>query len=170
MKPKIVSKFYHYLNYYFNEYINNNTKTNDDFGFLNFIKNKIENIYLDPKKKELLNLEIKNLSFDSLKSIKNDLISFIEEKKGKGYNLMFDLEEFNVFNYFKKFYICFKEKIICPENLNTIKEINKYFDEIKDYSLPGQEEIIKINEEKLIYNNSEEHKLLIITMIKEKFR
>jgi len=159
-ETKIESNFYHYLNYYFNEHINNNTKSNDDFGFLNFIKSKIENIYLDSKKKELLNLEIKNLSFDLLESIKKDLISFIEEKKGKGYNLMLDLEEFNVFNYFKKLYICFKEKIIFPENLNTLKEINRYFDEIKDYSLPGQEEIIKINEEKLIYNNSEEHKLL----------
>jgi len=159
---KIESNFYDYLNYYFNEHINDNnkTKTNNDFGFLNFIKNKIDNIYSDPKKKDLLNLEIENLNIDSLKSIKKDLISFIEEKKAKGYNLMIDLEEIGAFNYFKKFYICFKEKIIFPENFNTLREINKYFDEIKDYSLPGEEETIKISEEKFIYNNSEEHKLL----------
>ena len=92
---KIESNFYDYLNYYFNEHINDNNKnkTNDDFGFLNFIKNKIDNIYSDPKKKELLNLEIENLNIDLLNSVKKDLISFIEEKKGKGCNLMIDLEE-----------------------------------------------------------------------------
>ena len=72
---------------------------------------------------------------------------------------MIDLKDNDILNSFKKFYICFKEKFIIPENSNTLKEINKYFDEIKDYSLPIQEKI-KITEEKFIYNDTQEHKLL----------
>ena len=59
---------------------------------------------------------------------------------------MIDLKDEDDLNTFKKFYICFKEKIIAPENINTLKEINKYFDEIKDYSLPTPEKnIVKEN-------------------------
>ena len=46
---------------------------------------------------------------------------------------MIDLEEIN---YFKKFYIGYNEKIIFPENLNNLKEINKFLGVIKNYSLP----------------------------------
>ena len=154
---KIETNFYHYLNYYFMEYINDNTKTDNDSSFLEFIQDKIENIISEPENLELLNEEINNSEFES---IKKDLEDFIEEKKGKGYNLMIDLKDKDDLNSFKKFYICFKEKIIVPENSYTLKEINKYFNEIKDYSLPKQEEKTKINEEKFIFNDSEEHKLL----------
>ena len=154
---KIGTNFYYYLNYYFMEYINDNAKADDDFSFLDFIQNKMENISSKPEKKKLLNAEIKNLNIESFKEHLNN---FIKEKKEKGYKLIIDLEDNDDFNYFKKFYICFKEKIIVPENSNTLKEINKYFDEIKDYSIPEQKENTKINEEKFIYNDSEEHKLL----------
>ena len=154
---KIERNFYYYLNYYFMEYINYNTKADNDSSFLEFIQNKIENICSDPEKRVLLNEKIKNLNTDS---IKQDLDYFIKEKKGKGYNLIIDLEDEDDFNYFKQFYICFKEKIIVPENSKTLKEINKYFDKIKDYSKPQQERTINKNEEKFIYNDSKEHKLL----------
>jgi len=154
---KIEKNFYHYLNYYFMEYYKYNNKTDEDFSFLEFIQNKIENIYSDPEKKVLVNEKLKNLNIQSIKQV---LDYFINEKKGKGFNLMIDLEDEDDINYFKKFYICFKEKIIFPENSNTLKEINKYFEEIKDYSLPEQEKTIKKNEEIFIYNDSEEHKLL----------
>ena len=154
---KIERNFYYYLNYYFTEYINYNTKTDNDSSFLEFIQDKIENICSDPEKRELINVKVKNLNIDS---IKQDLDYFIKEKKGKGFNLIIDLEDEDDLNYFKQFYICFKEKIIFPENSKTIKEINKYFNKIKDYSLPKQEKAINENKEKFIYNDSEEHKLL----------
>ena len=154
---KIGTNFYYYLNYFFMEYINDNTKTDDDFSFLDFIQNKIENISSEPEKKELLNEELTNLNIESFKE---DLNNFIKEKKEKGYKLIIDLEDNDDFNCFKKFYICFKEKIIVPENSNTLKEINNYFDEIKDYSLPEQNQNTNISEEKFIYNDSEEHQLL----------
>ena len=153
---KIETNFYHYLNYYFMEYINDNTIEDNDSTFLEYIQDKIENISSEPEKKELLKKQIINLNIESFKK---DIEDFIEEKKGKGYNLMIDLKDNDDLISFKKFYICFKEKIIVPENSNTLKEINKYFDEIKDYSLPIQEKI-KITEEKFIYNDTQEHKLL----------
>ena len=138
------------------EYINDNTIEDNDSTFLEYIQDKIENISSEPEKKELLKKQIINLNIESFKK---DIEDFIEEKKGKGYNLMIDLKDNDDLISFKKFYICFKEKIIVPENSNTLKEINKYFDEIKDYSLPIQEKI-KITEEKFIYNDTQEHKLL----------
>ena len=77
---KIETNFYHYLNYYFMEYINDNTKTDNDTSFLEFIQDKIENIYSEPENVELLKEEINNLE---LESIKKDLEDFIDEKKRK---------------------------------------------------------------------------------------
>ena len=94
------------------------------------------------------------------KNNKHDFSVFLLGRNDKIYNKLNFYFLILIINYFKKFYICFKEKIIVPENSNTLKEINKYFDEIKDYSLPEQKENTKINEEKFIYNDSEEHKLL----------
>jgi hypothetical protein len=101
---KIETNFYHHLNYYFMEYINYNTKTDNDSTFLEFIQDKIKNISSESEKIELLNREIKNLNIESF--IK-DLEDFIEEKKGKGYNLMIDLKDKDDLNSLKKFYICF---------------------------------------------------------------
>ena len=156
LKSEIQTDFYNYINYYFIEY----TKTNndDELSFIEFIQRKLKIIYSDSKKLEIIKNEIK--IFDKLEYIEKILIDFIEEKKGNGFNLLIDIDDKNDINILKQFYICFKNKLIFPQESDTIKAINKYFAEIKDYSLPIKENGIKIEKETLLYDDSKENKLL----------
>ena len=52
---KIETNFYHYLNYFFMEYINDKNRRDNDFTFLEFIQDKIQKISSEPVKIELLN-------------------------------------------------------------------------------------------------------------------
>ena len=60
----------------------------------------------------------------------------------------------------KDFYICFNKKLIPHDDSNSLKEINKYFDQIIDYSFPKHRNNEIKEKEKLIYNESKEHQLL----------
>ena len=160
LKSEILKEndFYHYLNYYFFEFINikNNKKT-----FIDFIQNKIIN--LNENQKELISNEFKNFQFNDniLEKAKKDLNNFVEEKKNKGYNnIIIDTNDQKDFSIIKYFYVCFKKNVKFHEDSNSIKEINNYFDQIKDHSFPKQESN-EINEkDKLIYDESKEHEIL----------
>ena len=156
---QIETDFYQYLNYYFLEYISVIIIDNE-LSFSDFLQRKIKTIYSESKKKELLKKEINNFDSNILENSKKILINFIEEKKGKGYNLMIDPDDKNDINIIKQFYICFNKRLIIPKNSNAIKEINNYFDKINDYTFPKQIIPEKNEKEEFIYDNSEEHTLL----------
>jgi len=149
--------FHHFINYYYIEYYNAN-KDNKMFSFLEYIKRIINSI--SPEEKKTLKIEIKNLKNELEKEIKYILESFIKEMQSKGYALMIDLEDKNELNILKMFYLCFKNRLLIPENSNAIKEINNYFNKINDYFLPKKNEIKDSQEEIFIYDNNEEHKFL----------
>ena len=154
--------FYHYLNYYFfkyYEYIASNK--NNKVTFIDFIKNEIIKIINLEQNKESTSNEFKNFNDIILENIKNLINIFIEEKKNKGYSsATINTDDSNDLAVIKYFYICFNKKLKLHEDSNSIKEINKYFDQIKDYSFPKRQNNEIIEKDKLIYNESKEHKIL----------
>jgi len=80
--------------------------------------------------------------------------------KDKGFNIFFDFND-KMVNTIKLFYIFFKEKILIPKVSKAIKDINNYFNNIKDYDFPNKYFDSKNNNEKeYIYDDSNEYKIL----------
>ena len=73
---------------------------------------------------------------------------------------MIDFDDKTEINALKMFYLCFLKRFLVPKNSNILKEINNYFNQINDYSLPKKIEINNSNEEIFIYDETEEHNLL----------
>ena len=156
---QIETNFYHFINYYFIEYNNNENKL---LSFLEYIKRKIKNV--DSNKKKILKNEMENIDKDQMVEIKNIFSVFVNDMKSKGEILKIDLEDDNEMNTLKIFYICFTKKILVPKTSNSFEKINNYFDNIKDYSFPSFDNEIKIEpfieEDFSIYNNVGEYVLL----------
>ena len=156
---QIETNFYHFINYYFIEYNNNENKL---LPFLEYIKRKIKNVESD--KKKMLKNEMGNIDKEQMIEIKNIFSVFVNDMKSKGEILKIDLEDDNEMNTLKIFYICFTKKILVPKTSNSLEKINNYFDNIKDYSFPSFGNEIKIEpfieEDISLYNNVGEYVLL----------
>jgi GTPase Era involved in 16S rRNA processing len=154
---QIETDFYHFINYYFIEY-NNNEDNNNLYSFLEYIKRKISNIESDLKK--LLKDEVKNLNEDIIKEIKQIFNSFIEEIKSKGQILIINFDENNEIIILKLFYVCFKKKLLIPKKSISLHQINNYFNNINDFSLPQKTKINTSEDTTFLYDDIKEHKLL----------
>ena len=166
---QIETNFYHFINYYFIEYNNNDNNENRILPFLEFIKNKIKNV--QPDKKKVLSDEIKSFDEKKMIEIKNIFSLFVNEMKSKGYILKIELDNNKEMYILKIFYICFIKKILVPKTSNALEKIYNYFDNIKDYSFPLIDNGNEIENEahnnnnledddNLLYSNVNEYKLL----------
>ena len=156
---QIETNYYHFLNYYFLKYNNiQKNKESDEYEFLEFIQRKIRS--LEQEKLKQLKIKSQNLNADIIDDIKDNALTFIKEKKSNGSNIDIDLNEKKDMNIIKLFYICFSEKYFISETSNAFKEINNYFNNIKDFSFPKLD-INNSNIEKYIYDDTEEQMILM---------
>ena len=150
-------KFYDVINYYYMKYIYNKNK---EESFLDFIKG-----IMDVEKKKIQNLneikkKISNISNEEMNEIIMDFKRLENENKDKKtiINFNFDKREINII---KLFNIFFKENLLIPKDSKEIKDINNYFNNIKDYNFPNKNFDINNNDNKeYIYDDSDEHKIL----------
>ena len=155
---QIETSYYHFLNYYYLKYSKTQEdKKTDENEFLEFIQKKIRS--LEQEKIKQLKIKSQNLNADTIEDIKDNTLIFIKEKKSKGSNINIDLNEKKDMIIIKFFYICFLEKYFISETSNAFKEINNYFNNIKDFSFPKLD-IYNSNIEKYIYDDTEEQMIL----------
>ena len=158
IKIKNECTYYDFINYYYIEY---NKKKKDGEEYMDFIKNIIKE-----EKKKLQNFEeikkiIINISNNEISQIKKDFERFEKEKRKEGISIIYDFKDNKDANIIKLFYIFFKEKLLIPKVSKDIKDINNYFNNIKDYDFPNKNfGNNNYKETEYIYDDSNEHIIL----------
>jgi len=152
-------KFYDFINYYFMKYNYNNKK--DDEKYIDFIKKIMSEEKKNLKNFDELKQKITKISDEEINDIKNNFKRLEKERKDKGDNIIFDLEDKKEEKVIKLFYIFFKEKLLFPKDSKAINNINNYFNNIKDYDFPNKDFGNKnYTEKEYIYDDSSDHKIL----------
>jgi len=147
-----LNKFYSFINYYFMEY----NRNKDGKRYIDFIKKMI----IEEKKKlnnsDELKKRIDYIDVNLWEEIKSDF-----KRLEKEASVTFDFENKKEVKIMKLFYIFFKEKLLIPKISKAYNDINKYFNNIKDYDFPNKNLSDNNNkEEEFIYDNSDEHEIL----------